>query len=679
MASTTPVSTLRAYLLSSLVSLPASRTLHLHLLVSTPRKPGKSPFLYASTRPKCLVQDVLVLLSEQISPERSSTSASSTPDAPIPRTFVSAIEASVYTFPASDSTILYVSKVDGTGQGAYPSPTSTLLRAFLVFYASHQSPLYPSPATHHLWIHLFARAQRQYLFPNSGDYPHKKPLGDVALCKWWKKILSDVTKHVEAQTKCDDGGTSDSVALGECSVSLLGSLRHERLITVTANASGQSIRLYYILPGQTEAEASSLLRDSRPYPHLHAQWIYSHPYMLHTDMDIPCPSGSYPSSFPGQLLLAALIPHFEDDPKSRFLDELAATSEEQAVAVPVPTPRKKRPKNGKGEEEGNSTLGHPRTGSDSVEFKGERAIGVDARAQVEAEEPKAHLSLLSPPAIIYNPPSSSPAPADTHSPPPRPSTPESIQHTTLLSSHTPHLPTFPDAFLSPHRNGSPGTSSQTPTPRASLGTPQTPRTPRRPKSDLDTVSPAEFWERMSYRQECAVGAVTGFFVAVFSRRCDSTATHGRAVDSGWPSDFNSQNSNTGANVKSPLLSAGTVPHSILKRVMSSLLTGVEFSTVERAHKATNVIESAIKGLCEGLGPGKLPDGQPVAKKPAEQEAQVEVQEPRPDVYASHVYASLAISNPPLARKPMNNVTGTSTGATASVNILGVRRKKKREE
>jgi regulator of Ty1 transposition protein 109 len=195
-----PVSSLRAHLLSSLTSLPGSRIFHIHVLVSSPRKPARSLFRYASPRPNCQLQDILILLSEEAVPvEKTHGSASNEPPAAIsrPRTFVSAIEACVYTFPTSDSTILYISKVDGTGQGIFPSPTSSLLRAFGVFYASPRSPVYTAPTTHHLWIHLFARSQRQYLFPNSGDHPNKKPLGDVALCKWWKQNLSDIAKAVE--------------------------------------------------------------------------------------------------------------------------------------------------------------------------------------------------------------------------------------------------------------------------------------------------------------------------------------------------------------------------------------------------------------------------------------------------------------------------------------------------
>ena len=203
-----PVSSLREHLLSSLTALPGSRTFHIHVLVSSPRKPLQSLFPYASPRPKCFQQDILVLLSEQVGcteAEHLPSLVGNITTSPA-RAFVCAIEACVYAFPNSESAILYISKVDGTGQGNFPSPTSTLIRAFLFFYASPRSPAFASPSTHHLWIHLFARSQRQYLFPNSADHPNKKPLGDVALCKWWKKVLSDVAQTVEDINKIHVAG-----------------------------------------------------------------------------------------------------------------------------------------------------------------------------------------------------------------------------------------------------------------------------------------------------------------------------------------------------------------------------------------------------------------------------------------------------------------------------------------
>lgn len=209
MTPSVPVSSLRAHLLQSLSNLPGSREFHLHLLVSESKKPADSLFPYASTRPKCLEQNIVVLLSEQASSiqGQSVDATNGATDNSLPvlaRSFVSAIEASVFSFPATNSTILYVSKVDGTGQGAYPSPTSTLVKAFLEFYASPKSPLYPKYSTHRLWIHIFARSQRQYLFPNSADHPGKKPLGDVALCKWWKRTLTQIAVAASSTPKAQD-------------------------------------------------------------------------------------------------------------------------------------------------------------------------------------------------------------------------------------------------------------------------------------------------------------------------------------------------------------------------------------------------------------------------------------------------------------------------------------------
>ncbi|KAF8588620.1 hypothetical protein K439DRAFT_1629618, partial [Ramaria rubella] len=614
-------SRLRAHLLASLTTLPGCRTFNLHVLVSSPRKPAQSLFRYAPHRPKCVTQDILVLLSEQID------SVTSEGFDIISRIFVSAIEASVYSFPVSNSTILYISKVDGTGQGLFPSPTSTLLRSFLEFYASPPTPL----TTHHLWIHLFARSQRQYLFPNSADHPNKKPLGDVALCKWWKKILTDVAKVV----------TETSVRLAAVS---------------SSTAPTQAIRLYYVLPGQTELEASYLLREAQPSCMSSAiSWTYSHPYNTHAEMVAPHPSGSYPyfvSDGPEQLPLAALIPHFEDDPKSRFLDELAATSEEQATAVPVPTPKRKRARI-EGDEQSNSTLTHG-------------VVIPNINPNSTPSEPKTNRSNAMqsppPPEIMYIPPSSSPCPLERDSPPSRPTTPKpkDFRNAAFLSPHTPlNLPTFPISLINPHAHTPGSKTTAALGTSATPGTPQTPRTPRRPKSDLDIVSPAEFWERIPYRQECAQGAVTGFFVAIFSHRWE-TEGPGTSM-SHSPSAFESKShSSDPLDVRRPLLSEGTVPHSVIKRVMTSLLTGVEFSTAERAIKGTEVMETAIQGLCEGLG--DMNEG--AAEGSGNMSSKI---------YHGHVYASISVSNPPSTRK-----TAGSAGGSAPVNVLGVRRKKKRE-
>ncbi|KAF8509994.1 histone acetylation protein-domain-containing protein [Hysterangium stoloniferum] len=505
-----PSSALRSHLLTVLSKLPGARTFYLHVLVSAHRKPSQSLFPYADTRPKCFVQDILVLLAEHSISEAQQGSTDDT----TPRTFVTAIEAAVFAFPTSHSTILYISKVDGTGQGLYPSPTSTLVRAFIEFYASPSSPLYSCPRTHHLWVHLFARAQRQYLFPNSADHPIKNPLGDVGLCKWWKKTLTEVAKTL---------------------------LSHH-------------IHLFYLLPGQSELEARYLLRETESQPSQSLNWAYSHPYDVHAWGKIPYVSATSSKTSSDDAVpvsLAYLIPHFEDDPKRRFLDELAVTSEAQPVAIP--TPKRKRRKT----EERNSAI------------------------------------------------------------------------------------------------------------RLSQTSPQSPRTPRRPKTDLDTTSIGEFWERMSYRQECSQGAVTGFFTAVFSQQCDFSME----VDA--VSNISSE-ATSAVDGHPTLLVDGTIPHTIIKRIMSSLLTGVEFSNAERSHKGTQVIESTIKGLCEGLG---RPNVDP---SPSNQntDGDSHPEHLTLDIYYDHIYASLSVVNPPSVRKTKAGAGGPA--AAAPVNVLGVRRKKKRE-
>jgi Histone acetylation protein len=433
----------------------------------------------------------------------------------------------------------------------------------------------------------------------------------------------------------------------------------------------QSPRLYYLLPGQSQQEASYLLREAQPS----VRWIYSHPYDTHAELELPFPSDPHVGFSEGNRArpLASLIPYFEDDPKSRFLDELAATSEEHAVAVPVPTPKRKRQKTGEGGESGES-------GSSTLT---DRRLVTEHRIE-EADQPS---KLLPPaPSIIYNPPSSSPPHAGGQSPPVRPSTP--VNRSTLLSPRTPDLPTFPSSLLSPqtpisHQSRMANTPHML-TMSATPSTPQTPRTPRRPVSDLDTITSSEFWERMSYRQECAQGAVTGFFVAVFSQRCDATKSDGKSIDAGshLPSDSKTRprsvDPSAPADIGPPFLLEGTVPHSVIKRVMSSLLTGVEFSTAERTHKGTQVIETAIEGLCEGLGhinSKLLAEGHRISDvKMPERETGTTY----PNIYKAHVYASLSVSNPAVPRKSANNPGVADSGTNPPVNVLGVRRKKKRE-
>lgn len=432
------VHTLRDTLLSSLSSLPGTRHFHIHVLVSSPRKHA-SLFPYAHPRPRVYLQDVVVLLSEQSAPGA-------------PRAFVTAIEAQVYNLPATSCGVLYIQKVDATGQGSYPSPASTLVRSFVAYYAD--------PATRPIsvdtfWIQLFARAQGQYLFPNSSDFPGKKPLSDVKLCAWWKRIFSEVAVGVESRLRSGRKNGSSEEEDGDG--------RKARM------------KLFYLLPGYSELEAQhSLKLNSQAQSGPSSQpvsWTYGHQYSQ-TDIPLPCPPSLEDTH------LGHIIPWFDDDPKSRFIDDLAHNTETNAVK----SPKKKKPKISLGSSQKPDSTAST---SDAPTRKAERKPAEDDR--------------------------------------------------------------------------------------------------RTPTGELDKVTPDEFWERMSFRQECVSGAITGFFALGISTTAQAAST---SKNTSGPSPLAPQ--------------AGQVSARLVRRVVSSLMTAHEFSTVEQAIKATETLEESIKGLCDGL-------------------------------------------------------------------------------
>ncbi|KAK7690347.1 hypothetical protein QCA50_007004 [Cerrena zonata] len=431
------VHALRDTLLSSLSSLPGTRHFHIHVLVSSPRKHA-SLFPYAHPRPKVYLQDVFVLLSEQAAPGA-------------PRALVTAIEAQLYNLPATSCGILYIQKVDATGQGTFPSPTSTLVRSFVAYYAD---PATRPISVDTLWIQLFARAQGQYLFPNSSDFPGKKPLSDVKLCAWWKRIFSEVAVEVESRLQRGrKNGSGD-----------------ERDV----EGAKARMQLFYLLPGFSELEAQHSLKLNSTVqsgqPSNTAQWIYGHQYSQ-THIPLPCP----PRVGTEKPHLGHVIPWFDDDPKSRFMDDLAHNTETNAVK----SPKKKKPK-------------------------------------TSSQKPE--------------------------------STASTSDASTRISRKAEH------------------------------------ENRRTPTGELNQVGPDEFWERMSFRQECVAGAVTGFF------------TLGISISS-----QNDSSASKNPSVPSPLApQAGQVSARLVRRVVSSLMTAHEFSTVERAIHATETLEESIKGLCDGI-------------------------------------------------------------------------------
>lgn len=593
---------LRDSLLDALRTLPGTRHFHLHVLVTAPKK-NSSLYPFAHPRPRIYAQDILVLLSEQ------------SPTLDSPRILVSAIEAALYHVPNTNAAILYISKVDGTGQGLAPSPTATLVNAFVRWYADPET----RPITaKHLWVHLFARAQGQYLFPNSADYEGKKPLNDVRLCAWWRRVLGKVASEV--QEKMHEREKEEEGA--------------------SAEEGKGVVRLYYVLPGYNELEAyQSLGAVSSSFPtsssgksssaSTSVPWTYGHHYDQH-EIPLPCPPPPE-----GLHNLGHYIPSFEDDPKNRFMDEISVIGDADTVKSPV----RKR----------------PRLLSVSEEREKEKQHEKDLEKEKEKEKDKS------------------------------------------------------------------------------------------PPGELKTVTPAEFWERMSFRQECIAGAVTGFFVAGFSAPSPhpppSTTSH-------------SSSSKPVSSVSKPSPLApqpGQVPVAMNKRILTSLMTGNEFSTVEAARKATEVIEGAIRGLCENLSsllpPPSSSSGRPPSSRSGKppssarthapppstssketrsltSEANAEVKEkekekPKPtllevprtpprknsslpsvddispnpfdepettlETYHAHIYGTVYVDNPPLVKKTARSgqESGSVGGETGEekqkVNVLAVRKKKKKVE
>lgn len=545
MAEATPI--LRDILLDALRTLPGTREFHIHVLQSSPRR-NTSLFQFAKPRPRAYVQDVLVLLSEQANPDA-------------PRVLVTAIEGNLYHIPSTSSAILYVCKVDSTGQTSGISPTRALVRAFLNYYAD---PTTRPINTRHLWIQLFARAQGQYLFPNSAQFEGKRPLNDVKLCAWWKRVLSQVALDVADATNSPSSNTPNSPASP---------------LTTT-------IKAYYVLPGYSQLEAEYSLKVVSS----DVAWEYGHPYTLQKSC-LPCPPDTQFRN------LGHYIPYFDDDPKSRFLDEIAYTTGGE-----VKSPVRKRART--------ATSADYAKQRDSVDDDKDREK--DNGKEKEKDD--------------------------------------------------------------------------------------------RPLGELGKVTPDEFWERMSFRQECVAGAVTGFFTLVVSTMAQTQKTEGEGqsrpqLQHVAPSPLEPQ--------------PGQVSSQINKRILTALTTGVEFSTAERAIKATETLENTIKRLCEGIS--TLPNtshsqssersSTPESRErtnssllvPPSTPPRNNKKQPLPDVtpnpfpepvvsletYQSYIYGSLRVSNPIPEATPQDGGKGgdkqSSEGTAPVVTVLTARKKKKRAE
>ncbi|GME33549.1 Histone acetyltransferase [Neofusicoccum parvum] len=199
-----------------------------------------------------------------------------------------AIEVLIYT--TSHLTTIFVSKADSTGYLSLldlprsgQSPIRAISTTFIAWLVKHRQ----RPATR-LVVSLFARAQDQYLFPGSIENSNKHVADDTALVKWWCKVLDPVLREYtpEAVSKPD----TDSAA--------------EQQQPQATTAQG-----HLIIPG---FERNDTLRFFPPTvradPPEQKRWQHGHPLLE---------ISRHPSAPP-----RCLIPHFPDDPKSRYMDEL---------------------------------------------------------------------------------------------------------------------------------------------------------------------------------------------------------------------------------------------------------------------------------------------------------------------------------------------------------------------
>ncbi|KFZ11790.1 hypothetical protein V502_07383 [Pseudogymnoascus sp. VKM F-4520 (FW-2644)] len=181
---------------------------------------------------------------------------------------VYAIEVLIYS--TAHSTTLFVSKADSSGylhlldlpKGS-PSPLKEISSAFLSYLVERRQ----RPGIQTI-VSLFARAQDQYLFARSIDNKGKHVLDDRGLVKWWCRVLNPLL------AKEKDGGW-------------------------------HNIHGYLTVPGLDTYETKAFL----PPKHAEAKtWTVGHPLRE---------IALFPDAPP-----RCLVPHFPDDPKSRYLDEL---------------------------------------------------------------------------------------------------------------------------------------------------------------------------------------------------------------------------------------------------------------------------------------------------------------------------------------------------------------------
>ena len=193
------------------------------------------------------------------------------------------IEIVVYVSVKSEKVTVFVSKADSSGHlpkhaasftpKGPPSAPVSVLRTIATEAVNYVVDGYRQHApSSTITVSLFARSQSQYLFPNSASNDKKHVLPDQGLIRWWCKVLDPILQE----------------------------------------NSATGAQAYALVPGSDRFQVHKLLP-----PISKTAWKHGHPFHVEPERD---------------LTVREVIPHFPDDPKSRFLEELNGDSGDQKIS-----------------------------------------------------------------------------------------------------------------------------------------------------------------------------------------------------------------------------------------------------------------------------------------------------------------------------------------------------------
>ncbi|CCO28821.1 hypothetical protein BN14_02819 [Rhizoctonia solani AG-1 IB] len=369
--------------------------------------------------------------------------------------------------------------------------------------------------------------------------------------------------------------------------------------------------MWYILPGFNDIEAYHTLSSGSSFKLAQSgelPWSYGHPYD-DPSITFPLPLNPTDNSTVDSphhedstkvKSIACLIPTFPDDPKARFLGEIASTTSEADVPPPAPKPAS-------------------RSTSPTTPTRMIRPV-----SSLKTSESSPHSASDSP--------SQSPLKkrrrVDANDSPERALNADGDDATgTVAADEKPALETSgATKVVSP---GAPSMPLSNPSTHPKNNTHAEPELVRRGRLALSAVSANEFWERMGFRQECALGAITAFFVTLFEDLETPPKPDSKIADEYTPLPTHT-------------------------RMMQSLMNHA-FSTPEKAIRSTQLLETSIRTLCDGV----------VATTEETQGGNS-----KSSFYHAHIHKNVTNNNPPLV--PRDNAA-----VLVPVNVLQVKRKARR--